>query len=280
VVAGFIFSQFAVARLARPVEQLAVDSEQNRAGRQKAEAALESATEELQRSTRYSADASHQLKSPVTLIRAGVEHLLQRENFEPDVYEELSAMLHQTRRLTGVIDALLLLARMDAGHLQIKSQPVNLSELIEEWLDDLSALCETPQVRIEKQVPHELYVSGERQYISLIIQNLLENAWKYNRPDGVLRVVAREKGGDVVLAIGNTGRTILVSEHEHIFERFHRDGAGSAVAGHGLGLNLARELTRLHGGKLRLVRSTDDWTEFEVRFVAVNRLVRPGPAIA
>src|SRR5436190_19003811 len=124
---GFVASHLVALRFSAPVKKLALDSEENRAQRQRAEAALASTAEELERSTRYSADASHQLKSPVTVLRVGIESLLAREDFKQEIYEELSALLHQTHRLTGVIDELLLLSRMDAGHLQIASTPVNLS---------------------------------------------------------------------------------------------------------------------------------------------------------
>jgi signal transduction histidine kinase len=265
---GFVASHFVGVRLSRPVEKLAVDSEENRAQRKRAEAALASTAEELERSTRYSADASHQLKSPVTVLRAGLESLLAREGFKPEVYEELSTLLHQTHRLTGVIDDLLLLSRMDAGHLQIASRPVDVSQLVNEWLDDLGALPDSPDVKIEKEFPAGLFVVGEKRYTSLVVQNLLENARKYNRPGGRIRVSAHRNDRDVVLTIGNTGRTILPGEN--IFERFHHSSTPSAVSGHGIGLNLARELARLHGGNLRLVRSENDWTEFEVRFLAAN----------
>ena len=263
---GFVASHFVAARLSVPVEKLAVDSEENRAQRKRAEAALATTSEELKRSTRYSADASHQLKSPVTVLRTGLETLLAREDFRPEVYHELSALLHQTYRLTGVIDDLLLLSRMDAGHLQIESEPVNLSHLVEEWLDDLGALPDSLDVKIEKEIPGELYVAGEKRYTSLIVQNLLENARKYNRPGGCIRVAAHKESNEIVLDIGNTGRSIALSGQEHIFKRFQRGSGGAGVSGHGLGLNLARELALLHGGDLRLVRSDDDWTEFEVRF--------------
>jgi signal transduction histidine kinase/type II secretory pathway pseudopilin PulG len=265
---GFVASQFVAARLSRPVEKLAVDSEKDRAQRKRAEAALASTSEELKRSARYSADASHQLKSPVTVLRVGLEKLLGREDFKPDVYEELSALLHQTHRLTGVIDDLLLLSRMDAGHLQIASTPVNVSQLVDEWLDDLGALPDSPDVKIEKEFPDGLFVAGEKRYTSLILQNLLENARKYNRPGGRIKVSAHSNAKDVVLTVGNTGRTI--PPDENIFERFHHSSTPSAASGHGIGLNLARELARLHGGNLRLVRSENDWTEFEVRFLATN----------
>ena len=266
---GFVASHFVAVRFSKPVEKLALDSEQNRAQRRLAEAALISTSEKLKRSTRYSADASHQLKTPVTVLRAGLESLLSRDDFDAAVYEELSALLHQTHRLTGVIEDLLLLSRMDSGHLQIKSETVNLGELIEEWLDDLGTLLEQVDVKIEKKLPAKIYVVGERRYTSLIVQNLLENAGKYNRSGGRIKIEAQEKNGDVIVTVGNTGEPIAPSEQEHIFERFHR-GSEKSAPGHGLGLSLARQLTRLHGGDLRLVRSGDDWTEFEICFPAAQ----------
>jgi signal transduction histidine kinase len=265
---GFMASHFVARSMSAPVRQLALDSEENRAERERAEAALASTAEELERSSRYSADASHQLKSPMTVLRIGLESLLDREGFRPEVYEELSTLLHQTRRLTGVIDDLLLLSRMDAGHLRIASTPVDLSQLVDEWLDDLGALPDSPDVKIEKEFPQGLFVAGEKRYTSLIVQNLLENARKYNRAGGRIRVEAEANGSKVVLRIGNNGRTIPAGEN--IFERFHHSSSPSAASGHGIGLNLARELARLHGGELRLVRSENDWTEFEVRFSAAN----------
>ncbi len=265
---GFVASHLVALRLSVPVKKLALDSEENRARRKRAEAALASTAEELERSTRYSADASHQLKSPVTVFRIGLESLMAREGFKPEIYEELSALLHQTHRLTGVIDDLLLLSRMDAGHLQIASTPVDLSQVVDEWLDDLGALPDSRDVTIEKEFPRGLFVAGEKRYTSLILQNLLENARKYNRPGGRIRVSGCANGNKIILTVGNTGGTIPPGEN--IFERFHHSSTPSAASGHGIGLNLARELARLHGGDLRLVRSENDWTEFEVRFPAVD----------
>jgi signal transduction histidine kinase len=235
---GFVASHFVAVRFSKPVEQLAVDSEKNRMQRRRAEAVLASTSEKLKRSTRYSADASHQLKNPVAVLRTGLESLLAHEGFGPEIYEELSALLHQTHRLAGVIDDLLLLSRMDAGHLEIASESVNLSQLLDEWLDDLSAVPDSVDVKIEQDLPIDLNVAGEKRYTSLI----------------------------VLLTIGNTGRPIPHDAQPHIFDRFHRGGTDSAISGHGLGLNLARELARLHGGDIRLVCSENDWTEFQVRF--------------
>jgi signal transduction histidine kinase len=263
---GFIASHLIAKRLAAPVAKLAVDSEENLARRKHVEAALASTNEELQRSKHFSADASHQLKTPVTVLRAGIEELLRQENLEPAMYDELSALHHQTYRLTGVIDDLLLLSRMDAGRLKIEFDSVNLTALIEEWLDDLNALPDPLGLEIKTHVPPGLYIAGERRYTSLILQNLLENARKYNRPGGTVNVAAHEENGGVCLRVGNKGPTIPPEMQPYIFERFSRGANGEKIAGHGIGLNLARELVRLHGGELKLVSSTENWTEFEVRF--------------
>jgi signal transduction histidine kinase len=266
LLAGFAASHLVATRLAKPVAKLAIVSEENRVRRQRVEADLASTHEELERSTRFSADASHQLKTPVTVLRAGIEELLRRENLEPALYDELSALHHQTYRLTGVIEDLLLLSRMDAGNLKIDFSPVNLSQLIEEWLDDLNALPDPLELEVKTHIPSSLSISGERRYTSLILQNLLENARKYNQPGGRIHLSGRSENGWVYLTVGNTGRPIPPDMQPFIFERFSRGANGDKIAGHGLGLNLARELVRLHGGALNLVSSGEEWTEFEVRF--------------
>lgn len=253
-------------RLSQPVEVLAVTSEQNRAQRERAEAALETTSQELKRSTRFSADASHQLKTPVTVLRAGIEELLGRDEFQSEVYDHLSQLLHQTYRITGVVDDLLLLSRMDAGRLEIQFDAVNLSQLLEEWVEDFGALPNELDIELDTNFPPNLHVAGEKRYISLIVQNLLENARKYNVRGGDICVAAERDGDYVKLNVRNTGPMIPPESREQIFERFQRGPNGENVPGHGLGLNLARELAHLLGGDLRLVRSDAEGTEFEVRF--------------
>ena len=277
---GLAASQFFSRRLSMPVERLAVDSEENRLQRARAEAALELTNEGLQRAIRFSADASHQLKTPVTVLRAGLEELLTRENLAPEVRDEISELVHQTFRLASVIEDLLLLSRADAGRLQLNLSAVNLSQLIEAGLDDLGALPDAPILAVETNFPATLHIAGEKRYSAIIVQNLLENARKYNRPGGRIRVTAREEGRSVLLTVANTGRPIPTAVQEHIFERFHRGSVGENVPGHGLGLNLARELARLHGGDLRMVRSDAAWTEFEVRFCVAAPTPIPAASIA
>lgn len=259
IVMGLIASQTAAVGLARPVERLAATSRQT-------EVKLELTQAELQRAARFSSDASHQLKTPVAVLRASLDELLARDDLPAPVRDELVELVNQTSRFKGMIEDLLLLSRMDAGRLQIEFAPVNLAHLVASWLDDLSILPEATDLTITTEVAPDLSIRGERRYVSLILQNLLENARKYNRPSGRIHVAARVDGSAVTLTIGNTGPGIAPAAQPHIFERFHRGHAAEDVPGHGLGLNLARELARLHGGDVRLVRSDGEWTEFEVIF--------------
>jgi signal transduction histidine kinase len=258
-------SHFAAARLSVPVTKLAHDSAEDRAELERAEAALERTSKELQRSARFSANTSHQLKTPVTVLRAGLEELRAHENLTPEGREEIAALIHQTFRITSIIEDLLLLSQMDAGRLQIAFSSVDLSHLLEAQMDDVSALPDGVDAEVESDCL-DVHIAGEKHYVALILQNLLENARKYNRPGGRIRISCREEGEWAIVTIGNTGRSIPGPAREHIFERFHRGSVGEDITGHGLGLNLARELARLHGGDLRLVSSENDWTEFEVRF--------------
>jgi signal transduction histidine kinase len=266
ILGAYGVSGFLSARLSKPVEKLAIDSEENSTQRRLAEAALESTGRELQRSARFSADASHQLKTPVTVLRAGLEELLAGEHLSPAAREEVSILVHQTFRLASVIEDLLLLSRMDGGRLQIQFTRIDLGLLLEAWLDDHGAHPNHFGLSVVTHFSSPLWITGEKRYATIILQNLLENATKYNRKRGKIRIAARAEGEWVYVNISNTGRPIPPSSQEHVFERFHRGEVGENVPGHGIGLNLARELARLHGGELRLAKSEGDWTEFELRF--------------
>ncbi|MEO7100534.1 MAG: HAMP domain-containing sensor histidine kinase [Luteolibacter sp.] len=257
-------SHVIAGRLAVPVEQLAVNSAHNAVRREAAEAALELTSGELQRSMRFSADTSHQLKTPITVMRAGLEELRHLPEVTPEMRDEISGLIFQTTKLSTIINDLLLLSRLDAGRLQLQMTPVDLVPFIDLLADDLSAVPGASEFNVQVDVPRDTFILGEKRYLSMILKNLLENAWKYNLPGGLISITADRPGDMLVLRVGNTGAGIPPESREHIFERFHRAAVGENVPGHGLGLNIARELALLHGGDLRLLRSEDAWTEFEV----------------
>ncbi len=155
---------------------------------------------------------------------------------------------------------------MDAGRLELTFRPIDVSRILDAAVDDFSAQPDADTMVLSARYPPTLMVSGEQKYISLIVGNLIDNARKYNRPGGRIDVSAWEQDGATRIRIGNNGHTIDGEGQRHIFERFHRASMGENVPGYGLGLNLARELARLHHGDVILLQSQDDWTEFEVRF--------------
>lgn len=264
---GLGLSYFLSFRLSAPVERLAHDSREQRSRRVQAEAALETTSAELDRAARFSANASHQLKTPVAVMRAGLEMLQAKGTLGEADSHELEGLIHQTYRISSVIEDLLLLSRLDAGQLRLNFTTVNLSELIAAALDDLSAQSGENELSVTQDCLPDLHITGEKRYTALILQNLLENARKYNRPGGSIRLTARETAGSMVLTISNTTLQPIPTEaRQHIFERFHRGGLGENVPGYGLGLNLARELARIHHGDLQLIRSDEAGTEFAVTF--------------
>lgn len=263
---GLRSSSWVAARLTRPVEAMVRTAEENRHRRREAETALTRTNEALQMAARFSADASHQLKTPVTVLRTGLEELGQGAGLSAEAQEAVGHLIRQTGRLTQLIEDLLLLSRLDARRLQLAFAPVALGPLIEAALDDLSAGPDPFGLEIEAAVADVPPVSGEQRYLSLIVTNLVDNAAKYNRPGGRIRVRVGLADGWVSWRIANTARQpIRPLDQPRIFDRFHRGGQGEDLPGNGLGLNLARELVLLHHGEIRLVGSDAAWTEFEVR---------------
>jgi signal transduction histidine kinase len=229
---------------------------------------LNAAFERLQRSfeqsVRFSADASHHLKTPITVLRAGVEEILADPECSANTQATAEGLLHRIHQLNSVADNLLLLARADAGRLELHKNEFDLSELLEGVLDDARALAGPLGLTVEAEVPKPLPLTADRVFVSIIAQKLLENAIKYNARGGRVRLAARAVNGSVELTVGNTGEGIPKERVSRLFERFYRVRGDERVAGSGLGLSTARELARAHGGEVSLLRSDAIWTELNV----------------
>jgi len=219
---------------------------------------------------RFSADASHQLKTPIAVLRAGLDELRLDSSLTTDQREIVGVLLQQTRRLTTLVEDLLLLAQADAGRLKLDPAPLDLIPVVDVLLDDLSALGADQQLQIERDAPDQLIASADARRVKIILQNLAENAVKYNRDQGTIRLRGWRDNGAVMISVANHGPPIPAEFRERLFERFNRAGQGENIKGHGLGLNIARELARAHGGDLRLARSDAEWTEFELRLPAAE----------
>jgi signal transduction histidine kinase len=230
---------------------------------------LNATFERLQRSfdqsVRFSADASHHLKTPIAVLRAGVEEILADANCSEGTQVCAEGLLHRIHHLSSVVDNLLLLSRADAGRLELSKAEFDLGEVLEGILDDALTLAEPFDLKVEADVPKHLLLTADRTFIAMIAQNLLENAVKYNTAGGRIRVEVRTDNGAVEMTIGNTGDGIPKDRTGQLFERFYRVRGDERVPGHGLGLSTARELARAHGGDVELVRSDSSWTEMRVR---------------
>jgi len=230
---------------------------------------LNAAFERLQRSfeqsARFSADASHHLKTPIAVLRAGIEEIMADAECSLAAQATAEGLLHRVHQLNSVADNLLLLARADAGRLELHKDEFDLSELLDGVLDDARALAEPLNLTVEAEVPPHLPLQADRGFVGMIAQKLLENAIKYNAPGGRVRLVARAINGAVELTVGNSGQGIPPEQVSHLFERFYRVRGDERVGGSGLGLSTARELARAHGGDVSLLRADPTWTELNVR---------------
>ena len=218
----------------------------------------------FEQSVRFSADASHQLKTPITVLRAGIEEILTDPETPPKQQARAEQLLHQTHQLTSVAENLLLLARADAGRLELRCKEFDLREVLDGVMDDISAVAGPRNITLEVDVPAKLPLVADRWSVAVIAENLVENAVKYNVPGGRIRIAARSINGNCEVTVANKGAPIPAEQASHIFERFFR-ARGEETSGHGLGLSIAHALAAAQGGELQLVRSDSEWTEFRLR---------------
>jgi signal transduction histidine kinase len=144
--------------------------------------------------------------------------------------------------------------------------------MIEDIVEDARILAATSRLRFEVDLPSEVTLQADQALLHTALFNLITNAVKHNEPGGRVRIHATSGRDQVVLEIGNSGRVIPVEEQSRIFDRFHRVDSvrRGPVDGIGLGLSLAREIIRAHGGDLSLKQSESGWTVFQLRLTALR----------
>lgn len=217
---------------------------------------------------RFSADASHELKTPLALLQAELEQALASTPSGSPQQQLYTSLLDEVQRLKTITQKLLLLALADSGRLELHREPTDLTQLLANVIEDATAFA--PHLAIEHAIPIRVSVLADAVLLEQALQNLTNNAIKYNRAEGLIRLTLRLEADSAVVAVGNTGPGISIENRPHVFERFFRGDrsrARHAAAGVGLGLSLSREIIRAHGGDLALCppRADGDWTEFVVR---------------
>jgi heavy metal sensor kinase len=222
----------------------------------------------LQRSfeqvTRFTSDASHELKTPLALMRAQLETAIGSGEVTSAQRTVLSNLIEQCSQLSQIVDGLLFLSRADDQRLAIEQDRVDLVALVHELREDAEILAAQAGLTLRCQLPAQLLVIGDARLLRRAVMNLIDNAIKYNRADGIVVLTASTDGKNAVFTVRNTGPSIAPAAREKVFERFYRSdfSHNKERSGQGLGLSIAREIARAHRGDVSLLRSDTEWTEF------------------
>lgn len=215
---------------------------------------------------RFAADASHEMRTPLTVMQGEIDSMLRLPDLPLDTENRLLSLQEEANRMQHVSDNLLLLARFDAGKWPLHQGTVDLSTLFAELREDADIFTASRHINIGFQIAPGLQVRGDKELLRRLFLNLLDNASKFNVPGG--RVACQLANGENTarVIIGNTGPGIPEKLRPRLFERFFRVDGVRTSTGHGLGLALCREIARAHGGDVGLTATTkSDWTEFKVQ---------------
>lgn len=219
-------------------------------------ARLEQAFEEIKR---FSADASHELRTPIAIIRSEAEMCLQQLAHGSRVHARLESILEECARLTELTSQLLVLSRAESGPNQLSLTPVPVDEILIEVISAFEPLATARQVQLLLRDTHcGCAVRGDRESLRQVFHNLIDNAIKYNVPNGSVEVGCQRRDQTVVIEVSDTGRGIPPHDLPRIFERFFRSHserrpatstlAAASDAGSGLGLSIVKRIVTNHGG--------------------------------
>jgi two-component system, OmpR family, heavy metal sensor histidine kinase CusS len=219
----------------------------------------------FRQATRFSADASHELKTPLAVMQGELENAIQGSTPGSSVQRVFCNLLEETQQLKRITGSLLLLAQADSGQLKLTPEEIPLSEDIEAMIEDAQIMAADSNIKFMLEVQPGIKIQGDRGLLRMALLNLIQNAVRYNEPDGRVGLTL-VSGTDVVLTLCNTGPGIPPADQPRIFDRFYRGrstGPGSGD-GLGLGLSLAREIILAHKGSLQLKESRPGHTCFTV----------------
>jgi two-component system, OmpR family, heavy metal sensor histidine kinase CusS len=223
----------------------------------------------------FTADASHELRAPVTLIQAAAEYTLRRERSRDELVEAMEKILRESKRTSQLIDNLLLLARADSDDEVIKSGPVRVDSAVREAVDRASQLATSKHIQIATKIDEDaVYVNGEVTLLQRLFFVLIENGVKYTPENGTVSVALRSGSDEVVIEVADTGIGIAPEDLSHVFERFWRaDKVRSReMGGTGLGLSIAKWIVEKSGGSIQVESAVGHGSKFEVRLPKLQNI--------
>ena len=268
-------------RALRPVETLTAAAERVHAGNLAERIALSGRGDELDRlagvfnemlarveagiaSVRdFTLHASHELKTPLTILSAETELALCDPATPLSERERLASQFEEIRRLASLVDALSLLAKVDAGLPLIAREPLRLDEMLRAAVEDARLLAAPHGITIELTHCDPAPLDGDRASLRQVLLNLLDNAVKHNQPSGWVRVELRAGPDDFTLSIENTGAPIPPELVPRIFDRFVR--GPNAREGSGLGLSITQTIVEAHGGTITCILRAECGARFTIQ---------------
>jgi signal transduction histidine kinase len=215
----------------------------------------------------FTLHASHELKTPLTVMHGELETALQDQTLTAPQREHLESELDEVQRLAKIVDGLTLLTKADAGQIKLAREPVRLDELVREAYADAQSLARPNDIQVTLAACEELMVTGDRHRLRQLLLNLTDNAIKYNHRKGTVTLSLRCVADTAEVAIANTGPGIPPEILPRVFDPFFRADSSHSqtVEGCGLGLSIARWITSAHGGTIQITSEPNHLTTATVR---------------
>ena len=229
----------------------------------------------FKRITQFTADASHELRTPVALVRTTAELSLRRQRDDPEYREALGQILEEAERMSILIESLMTLARMDFGAEALSFATLDMTSVVREACVRSEPLAQSKRIRFESAIPDvPILVNADAHALQRLLVILIDNAIKYTPEGGRIRVGLEAGAGDVSVNVHDTGIGMSPEDLPFIFERFYRaDKARSREAGGaGLGLSMARWIADAHHASIHVESVLGEGSTFEVR---IPRVVAP-----
>jgi heavy metal sensor kinase len=245
-------------------------------------ALLDRVADAFQQQRRFMADASHELRTPVAIMRGEAEVALAAPDRTRDEYRDaLTIVRSAADRLTRTVNDVFLLARVDAGQVPTTPAPLYFDELVTETCRAMRSLTIPHAIELVVSVPGEVPYVGDEALLERLVMNLVDNAIKYSCDGTTVRVCVTADASGIRLTVSNSGQGIPDEARAHVFERFYRADAArthvfaSQGSGSGLGLAIARWIAGLHGGRLELTDASAAHTSFTLELPAEPVLAGP-----
>lgn len=237
-----------------------------------ADIAIAPVEEAWQQQKQFIADASHDLKTPLTVILANNNILAaHRDETVESQMKWIESTSEEAGRMSDLINKMLELAKNEAAQEELKLGEVNISELVENSILQFEVVAFERSISIESGIQPGIIARTHAPTLAKVLEILFDNAIKYSDEGGTISIALYQSSKKIRFTINNKGESIREEDLPHIFERFYRTNKEREVGGHGLGLSLARKKCDLIGAKISVESNPDDGTTFTITLKAKNK---------